>query len=37
MSRISPPWMESGAFRRADSEFRVGLKLFSIPDTAQGD
>ena len=37
MSRISPPWTESGAFRRADSEFRVGLKLFWIPDTAQGD
>ena len=37
MSRISPPWTESGAFPRADSEFRVGLKLFGIPDTAQGD
>ena len=37
ISRISPPCTESGAFRRADSEFLVGLKLFWIPDTAQDD
>ena len=30
MSRISPSWTKSGAFRRADSEFRVGLKLFEF-------